>query len=267
MPKHKTTSKRSLLFSKYTLRLACAGMMVLQIVQLMFVYSMYTPSISTTHQLSLSPPVQVESSSFLTYIPKIANLKTKVSSTHNPQRMKLLQDAIAEIQHDTHVLIDEMFSSSSVSSYEKKLTGLAEKMSVLIDVGSKKHRGLDTNQAAMRDTTTVIKCTSATSPQDIETQIFQIHASYPKIRIIISGKTTWSRRATKSRYVMKLGDVSLKYILERVVRTPYVLYVDMSKDVDIIMGEHVLATSIRDMERADASVRGVVLEFSHNHTH
>ena len=148
---------------------------------------------------------------------------------------------------------------------------------------------------------------------DIETRISQIRESSPKIRLIIAGKTTWSRRATsrdKSKYVLKLGDVSLKYILQvsfehhtfctwcssakrefqsfsfhlprRLARVTYTSneshpchsivsltrnnttrmlrkyltrfalehrYVDMSKHVDIIMSENVLATSIRDMER------------------
>ncbi len=242
--RHKTPSKvhrsKRTFVSKYALRLACAGMMVLQIVQIVFVYSMYTPSLSsTTRSLpshpSSSQPSSPLSTSFLTYIPGIADLKTKLYTTskRNPQRTKLLQDAITEIEHDTHILLDEMFAYASSSSNEKRISRLAEKMNILIDVGSKRHKGLDRNKAAMRDTTAIIKCTSATSPQDIETRISQIRESSPKIRLIIAGKTTWSRRATsrdKSKYVLKLGDVSLKYILQRVVRTPYVLYVVFERE-------------------------------------
>ena len=131
---------------------------MLQIVQIVFVYSMYTPSLSsTTRSLpssSSSQPSSPLSTSFLTYIPGIADLKTKLYTTskRNPQRTKLLQDAITEIEHDTHILLDEMFAYASSSSNEKRISRLAEKMNILIDVGSKRHKGLDRNKAAMRDT-------------------------------------------------------------------------------------------------------------------
>ena len=241
----------------YRLHLACAGMIIFQILQLFFVYNtMYSPSSSS---LLLSPNSQQQSASFLKYIPVIADLKTTISSSsHHPKRIQLLQDAISEIQENTHIVLNEMFSSTH-SKNDEQLARLSKQMSILVDVGKSiiNHQStLDKNGVAMRDVTILLKSIEL-SPREIENRIRRIRHSYSKIRIMILGKTNWSPKATSrenAKYTMKLGDLTIRHVLEHVVRTPYVLLLEKRVEIVSTTTINVLATSIRDLERAGASI-------------